>query len=199
MGPPWIGLGSPQTSDQIWIWGICFDGCRWRFKEWFESLLKANVRNIQQQLWPLADCWPPKDHFRPSWPPHDSPGRTVSPGTPQKLLRNLHFSALHKASTWTPIQMRSSVCWMCWKKWTQEMFWFPMVSGTRLLVADPLSAKGFELGPQWVGLVLHVPWMFDQIWIWGICFDSCHWRFKEQSESYLRVNAGNSQTVITCS
>lgn len=37
------------------------------------------------------------------------------------------------------------------------MFWFPMVSGTRLLVADPLSAKGFELGPQWVGLVLHVP------------------------------------------
>lgn len=39
----------------------------------------------------------------------------------------------------------------------RTFFGFRMVSGTRFLVADLLSAKGFKLGPPWDGLVLHAP------------------------------------------
>lgn len=50
----------------------------------------------------------------------------------------------------------------------------PLLSGTRMLVVDPLGPVGYEVGPPWIGLVPVYPWILNRTEFWGVWLPGQH-------------------------
>ena len=48
-----------------------------------------------------------------------------------------------------PMEASWTLLWHV-EAWTQDLWVSPLVSGTQVLMADPLSPVGWEVGPQWI-------------------------------------------------